>query len=88
MDNWDLAIVAALLLGYAGLSRRLERTVLTAPTVGLSVFAHGLTALPLTDAYARWFAAHDEPPPMESADAHEHRLRRPQAGAAAGAAGS
>ncbi len=36
-------------------------------TVGLSVFAHGLTALPLTDAYARWFAAHDEPTPMESA---------------------
>ena len=57
-------------------------------TVGLSVFAHGLTALPLTDAYARWFAARDEPPPMESADAHEHRLRRPQAGAAVGAGGS
>ena len=57
-------------------------------TVGLSVFAHGLTALPLTDAYARWFAAHDEPTPMESEDAHEHRLRRPRSGAAAGAAGS
>ena len=27
-------------------------------TVGLSVHAHGLTALPLTDAYALWFAAH------------------------------
>jgi sodium/hydrogen antiporter len=31
VDSWSLAIVAALLLGYAGLSRRLEKTVLTAP---------------------------------------------------------
>jgi NhaP-type Na+/H+ or K+/H+ antiporter len=46
-------------------------------TVGLSVYAHGLTALPLTNAYARWFATRDEPPPMESAAAHEHRWRRP-----------
>jgi NhaP-type Na+/H+ or K+/H+ antiporter len=41
-------------------------------TVGLSVYAHGLTALPLTNAYARWFAARPEPPPMESTPAHEH----------------
>ena len=33
MDNWSLAIVAALVLGYAALSRRLERTVVTAPMV-------------------------------------------------------
>jgi NhaP-type Na+/H+ or K+/H+ antiporter len=46
-------------------------------TVGLSVYAHGLTALPLTNAYARWFAARPKPPPMESTDAHEHRWRRP-----------
>jgi NhaP-type Na+/H+ or K+/H+ antiporter len=48
-------------------------------TVALSVYAHGLTALPLTDAYARWFAAPGEPPPMENAPAHEHRWRRPAA---------
>jgi len=46
-------------------------------TVGLSVYAHGLTALPLTEAYARWYAAHPAPPAMESAAAHEHRWRRP-----------
>jgi NhaP-type Na+/H+ or K+/H+ antiporter len=46
-------------------------------TVGLSVYAHGLTALPLTNAYARWFAARPKPPPMESTTAHEHRWRRP-----------
>src|SRR3954469_1293782 len=31
MGGWSLAIVPALVLGYAGLSRRLERTVVTAP---------------------------------------------------------
>jgi sodium/hydrogen antiporter len=46
-------------------------------TVALSVYAHGLTALPLTNAYARWFAARPKPPPMESTPAHEHRWRRP-----------
>ncbi len=46
-------------------------------TVALSVFAHGLTALPFTNAYARWFAAHPKPPEMESAVVHEHRVRRP-----------
>jgi sodium/hydrogen antiporter len=56
-------------------------------TVGLSVYAHGLTALPLTNAYARWFAARPEPPPMESTDAHEHRWRRPSLFAGNGVSG-
>ena len=36
-------------------------------TVGLSVFAHGLTAAPLADRYADWFERHprDQTPPME-----------------------
>ena len=46
-------------------------------TVALSVLAHGLTALPLTDRYARWYAERPRPPEMESAPAHEHRWRRP-----------
>jgi NhaP-type Na+/H+ or K+/H+ antiporter len=46
-------------------------------TVGLSVYAHGLTALPLTNLYARWFSRHDKPPAMESEAAHEHRWRTP-----------
>ncbi len=53
-------------------------------TVALSVYAHGLTALPLTNAYARWFAARTEPLPMESTAAHEHRWRRPALAAAQG----
>ncbi|MET0513378.1 MAG: sodium:proton antiporter, partial [Thermoleophilaceae bacterium] len=38
-------------------------------TVGLSVLAHGLTASPLANRYARWYEQHprDKPPPMESA---------------------
>ena len=51
-------------------------------TVGLSVYAHGLTAVPLTDAYARWFTAREAPPPMENIPAHEHRWRRAAAAAA------
>ena len=37
-------------------------------TVGLSVFAHGLTAAPLADRYADWFERHppDQTQPMES----------------------
>ena len=48
-------------------------------TVGLSVFAHGLTASPLADRYARWFEQHprDKPPPMESTPAEVTRARGP-----------
>jgi NhaP-type Na+/H+ or K+/H+ antiporter len=46
-------------------------------TVGLSVFAHGLTASPLADRYARWFERHprDDAPPLESAPAEVTRTR-------------
>jgi NhaP-type Na+/H+ or K+/H+ antiporter len=46
-------------------------------TVALSVYAHGLTAQPLTNAYARWFAARHDPAHMENQAVHEHRPRRP-----------
>ena len=50
-------------------------------TVGLSVLAHGLTAAPLADRYARWYEQHprDKPPPMESAPAEVTRPRGPRA---------
>jgi NhaP-type Na+/H+ or K+/H+ antiporter len=46
-------------------------------TVGLSVLAHGLTAAPLADRYARWFERHprDRRPPMEDAPAVVTRTR-------------
>ena len=46
-----------------------ERVLLLATvfTIALSVLAHGVTARPLTDRYARWYAAHPrEQRPMES----------------------
>ena len=46
-------------------------------TVALSVFAHGVSAVPLTGAYARWYEAHPLPPVMESLPAPEHPWRRP-----------
>ena len=50
-------------------------------TVGLSVFAHGLTAAPLADRYARWYEQHprDKAPPMESAPTEVTRARGPAA---------
>jgi sodium/hydrogen antiporter len=48
-------------------------------TVGLSVFAHGLTASPLAGRYASWYERHprDKPPPMESAPTDVTRARGP-----------
>ena len=46
-------------------------------TVGLSVFAHGLTAAPLAKRYADWFERHprDKAPPMESTPSEVTRTR-------------
>jgi sodium/hydrogen antiporter len=48
-------------------------------TVGLSVLAHGVTAAPFANRYARWYEQHprDKAPPMESAPAEVPRPRGP-----------
>ena len=48
-------------------------------TVLLSVFAHGLSARPLTDRYVRWYSSRAEqrPSPMEVRPAAPHRVRWP-----------
>ena len=48
-------------------------------TVGLSVFAHGLTAAPLASRYADWYEQHprDAAPAMESVPAQVTRARGP-----------
>jgi sodium/hydrogen antiporter len=50
-------------------------------TVGLSVLAHGLSAAPLADRYARWYRSHpqDRRPAMERGPAPTHRPRGPAA---------
>jgi NhaP-type Na+/H+ or K+/H+ antiporter len=49
-------------------------------TVGLSVFAHGLSAAPLARRYAKWFESHppDMPPAMESGSVEVTRPRGPR----------
>jgi NhaP-type Na+/H+ or K+/H+ antiporter len=58
-----------------------HRTLLLAiaVTIAISVYAHGLTARPLTERYAQWWNAHprDALPAMESVPAAKHRLRAP-----------
>jgi NhaP-type Na+/H+ or K+/H+ antiporter len=55
-------------------------SILTATylTVGLSVLLHGLSASPLVNRYAAWYAASaaKRRPTMEGESAHEHRTRR------------
>ena len=48
-------------------------------TVGLSVFAHGLSAAPLARRLARWFEQHprDKSSPMERVPAEVTRARGP-----------
>jgi NhaP-type Na+/H+ or K+/H+ antiporter len=48
-------------------------------TVGLSVFAHGVTAAPLADRYARWYERHprEKALPMERAEVDVTRPRGP-----------
>ena len=54
-------------------------TILTATyvTVGLSVLLHGVSAVPLTDRYARWYESHPRHarPPMEHQPVEVHRAR-------------
>jgi NhaP-type Na+/H+ or K+/H+ antiporter len=57
-------------------------TVVVVFTIVVSVYAHGLTARPLTGLYASWFRAHpaDARPRMEDADAPPQRWRMRQVG--------
>ena len=52
-------------------------TVMTAVfvTVGLSVLLHGVSAAPLADRYADWFAAHESERTAETRAAPELRWR-------------
>jgi NhaP-type Na+/H+ or K+/H+ antiporter len=53
-------------------------------TITLSVYAHGLSARPLTDRYVRWYQGHPrhERPQMESVHVHQPRWRHPSLGPA------
>ena len=73
-------VFAVIVIDESRLPNESLLTVAIYLTVGLSVFAHGLTAAPLADRYARWFARHprDRRPPMEDAAAEVTRSRGPK----------
>jgi NhaP-type Na+/H+ or K+/H+ antiporter len=45
-------------------------------TVAFSVLAHGISALPLTNAYVRWYTTHEREAAPEASPVHEHPWRR------------
>jgi sodium/hydrogen antiporter len=75
-------VFAVILLDEADLPHLQTLLLATTFTIAISVYAHGLTAGPLTERYVRWWTSHprDAEPAMESVPAGEHRLRRPVGG--------
>jgi NhaP-type Na+/H+ or K+/H+ antiporter len=71
-------VFAVLLVEEAALPHQRDLLLAVVATIGLSVYAHGLTAAPLTDRYVRWFAARERGErPMESVPADVTRWRTP-----------
>src|SRR5215212_5599725 len=75
-------VFAIILLDEADLPHLRTLLLAITVTIAISVYAHGLTAGPLTERYVRWWTAHprDVEPAMEGLPAGEHRVRRPVAG--------
>ena len=63
-----------------GAPARADALLAVVATIGISVFAHGLTSRPLTDRYVDWYAAYpaERQPPMERVPAEPHRWRKPR----------
>jgi NhaP-type Na+/H+ or K+/H+ antiporter len=71
-------VFAVILLDEAKLPHTHTLVLATAVTIGISVYAHGLTARPLTARYVRWWQSHPRTATtMESVPAAEHRWRIP-----------
>jgi NhaP-type Na+/H+ or K+/H+ antiporter len=70
-------VFAVIVVGEANLPHEHLLVLAIYLTVGLSVFAHGLTAAPLANRYARWYEQHppEKAPAMESAASDAPRVR-------------
>jgi NhaP-type Na+/H+ or K+/H+ antiporter len=70
-------VFAVLVVDEAHLSGTNTILLTVYTTIGLSVFAHGVSAAPLARRYARWYESHPdhERPAMESGPAPAHRSR-------------
>jgi NhaP-type Na+/H+ or K+/H+ antiporter len=78
------AVISVRQAHLAGIDTILRATYLT---IGLSVFAHGITAAPLAGRYVHWYETHPphRRPRMESVHAPHHRARwRPRSEGAPG----
>ena len=74
-------VFAVILTDEASLPHQRILLLAVVATIGISVFAHGLTARPLTNRYVGWYASHprESLPRMESVPAASHRWRKPHA---------
>ena len=72
-------VFAVLVANEANLPHEQDILVAIALTVAVSVFAHGLSARPLTERYVRWYSGRTQvpPDPMEVRPAPAHPLRWP-----------
>ncbi|MGH3045346.1 MAG: cation:proton antiporter [Gaiellaceae bacterium] len=72
-------VFAVILVEEAALPHQETLLLAVVATVGLSVYAHGLSALPLTERYVSWYDAHppEQLPAMESVPAPELPTRSP-----------
>jgi NhaP-type Na+/H+ or K+/H+ antiporter len=72
-------VFTVIVLEEANLPHSSTIAVVVVFTIVLSIYAHGLTARPLTGRYAEWYRAHpkNEAPPMETVEAEPQRWRRP-----------
>ena len=70
-------VFAVILVEESALPHQETLLLAVVATVGLSVYAHGLSALPLTERYVAWYDAHEQLPAMESVPAPELPTRSP-----------
>jgi NhaP-type Na+/H+ or K+/H+ antiporter len=70
-------VFAVIVVEEAHLPQAATILATTYVTIGLSVIAHGISAAPLAERYARWYESHprDQRPGMESVHAPDHRTR-------------
>jgi NhaP-type Na+/H+ or K+/H+ antiporter len=72
-------VFAVILIDESNLPHEHALVLATATTIGISVYAHGLSAQPLTRRYVRWWQSHPRrTTAMERIPAAEHRLRIPR----------
>ena len=73
-------VFAVILIDESTLPHESVMLLAVVATIGISVFAHGLTARPLTNRYVTWYAAdpREKLPAMESVPTTTQRWRTPQ----------